>query len=197
MKLDLIVMRAHQSDSILEKIIGSTTDRVVRASCAPVLVVKRPVMHAYQRVVVSIDTTDGSIALVSYMARLLPRVKLSLLHVVQIPPQFEAAMLQAGSGHSIAAYREDLVDKAKTLLHEQSQKLDQSAITSTVRVVAGEPATTLVQATWNPKVGLIVLGPGSTGKIRRALLGSVTQRVLRNAACDVLICRTDQLEERE
>ncbi len=40
---DLVVMRAHQGNSILEKVIGSTTDRVIRANCAPVLVVKRPV----------------------------------------------------------------------------------------------------------------------------------------------------------
>jgi len=33
-----------------------------------------------------------------------------------------------------------------------------------------------------------VLGPGSPDLIRRALLGSVTRRVLQTAACDVLIC---------
>jgi nucleotide-binding universal stress UspA family protein len=197
-KVDLIVMRAHQGDSIIEKVIGSTTDRVIRESRTPVLVIKRPASQAYQQVVVTIDQTestinhaDSSASLVSYVAKLLPSVKLSLLHVVQIPLQFETVMLSAGSGHNIAAYRSGLVRKAKKVLHKLTQNLNQREKSTTIRVIIGDPATKLAQATWNPKVDMIVLGPGSLGKIRRALLGSVTRRLLRNAACDVLVCRTE------
>ncbi|HUX31095.1 MAG TPA: universal stress protein [Thiobacillus sp.] len=42
---------------------------------------------------------------------------------------------------------------------------------------------------------LIVLGPGSTSLVRRALLGSVAQRVLQTAACDVLICHPQGVRE--
>ncbi|WP_442885676.1 universal stress protein [Amaricoccus sp.] len=37
-------------------------------------------------------------------------------------------------------------------------------------------------------MNLIALGPGRASLIRRAFIGSVTRRVLRDAACDVLIC---------
>lgn len=187
---DLVVMRAHQSDSILEKIIGSTTDRVIRASSAPVLVVKRPVTQAYQRVVVSIDTSDDSGAVVPFLAALLPMAGLHLIHVVQIPPQIETAMLHAGAGQSVASHRDALVRKAKDCLRDMSERLTDRPLRSATRVVVGDPAISLVRATWNPKVDLIALGPGSTGMIRQALLGSVTRWVLRSAACDVLICRT-------
>lgn len=187
---DLVVMRAHQRDSILEKIVGSTTDRVIRASRAPVSVVKRPVTQAYQRVVVAIDTSDDSGTIVPFVAALFPLAELSLVHVVQIPPQFEAAMLRAGFGQSIAVHRDAMIRKAEASLRKISKGLDQHPKRSAARVVAGDPATSLVRATWNPKVDLIALGPGGTGRIRRALLGSVTQRVLRSAACDVFVCRT-------
>lgn len=195
---DLIVMRAHQSDSILEKVVGSTTDRVIRTSRVPVLVVKRPVTQAYQRVVVSIDTSDDSAAVVPFVAALLPLAGLHLLHVAQIPHQFEAAMLRAGSGQAgITAHRDALIHKAKLSLRDISKRLEHRPKRSATRVIAGNPATSLVRATWSPKVDLIALGPGSTGRVRRALLGSVTQRVLRSAACDVLICRTDPQGARE
>lgn len=192
---DLVVMRAHQSNSILEKIIGSTTDRVIRAGRVPVLVVKRPVTQAYQRIVASIDTADDSAAVVPFVAALFPLASLSLIHFVQIPHQFEVAMLRAGSGQSVAIHREALICKAKASLRAMSKKLEHRPISGATRVVAGDPATSLVQATWSPKVDLIVLGPGSTGMIRRTLLGSVTRRVLRSAACDVLICRTTSVSD--
>lgn len=191
-RTDLVVMRAHQRDSILEKIIGSTTDRVIRASSAPVLVVKRPVTLAYQGVVVAIEKSDDSAAVVPFVEALLPLAGLHLIRVVQMQPQFEAAMLRVGSGQaSIEAHRDALIHKAKVDMRDMSKSLANRPKRSTARVVVGDPATSLARATWSPKVDLIVLGPGSTGKNRRALLGSVTQKVLRTAACDVLICRTD------
>lgn len=110
---DLVVMMAHQGNSILARIIGSTTDRVIRAACAPVIVVKRPVTRAYERVVVATDTSDESGAVVAFVAALFPLAGLHLVHVVQIPPQFEEAMRRAGHGQaSIVAHRDALIRKA-------------------------------------------------------------------------------------
>ncbi len=195
---DLVVMRAHQGDSMLEKIIGSTTDRVIRAVRTPVLVIKRPVTQVYQRVVVSIDTSDDSAAVVPFVAALLPLAGLNLFHVVQISSQFEAVMQRAGYGQaSVTAHRDALIRKAKADMRAMSKRLTNRPTRTATRVVVGDPATSLVRATWSPQVGLIVLGPGSTGRIRWALLGSVTRRVLQAAACDVLICRTTPQDAEE
>lgn len=197
-RADLVVMRAHQGDSILEKIIGSTTDRVIRATSAPVLVVKRPATQAYQRIVVATDTSDKSGAAVVFVATLFPLTGLQLVHVVQIPPQFEEAMRRAGSGQaSVAAHRDALIRKAKVYMRDMSKRLANRPLRSATRVIVGNPAKSLVQATRSPKVNLIALGPGSTSLIRRALLGSVTQRVLRDAACDILIYRPAPQDVRE
>jgi nucleotide-binding universal stress UspA family protein len=190
MPADLVVMRANQRESILEKIIGSTTDRVIRASRAPVLVVKRPVRQAYRRVVVATDASDESAAAVAFAAALFPLAGLHLVHAVQIPPQFESVMLRAGSGQAnITAYRDALVSKAKTYMRDMSETLANRPIQGTTRVVVGDPAKALAQATWSRKVDLIVLGSGNAGLIRRALLGSVTRQMLQAAACDVLVVR--------
>lgn len=190
MSVDLIVMRAHQGQSIVEKIIGSTTDRVIRDNHSPVLVVKRPVLQTYQNIVMSVDHFELTTGLVSYVTKLVPKAKMSLLHVVQIPLQFEAVMLRAGSGHIISSYRDGLVRQARAKLFELIREHNSSTYKIKTRVVVGDPSTILVQATWSPKVDLIVIGPSEKGKVRRTLLGSVTRKVLRNAACDVLVCRT-------
>lgn len=186
---DVIVMKAHEGESILAKIIGSTTDRVIRAACAPVLVVKRSVAQAYERVVVATDTSDESDALVAFVAALLPLARLSLIHAVQIPPQFEEAMRRAGHGQaSVAAHRVALVHKANTYMRGMSERLAHRPTESTSRVVASDPAKLLVRATRDPQVGLIAVGPGRTSLIQRALIGSVTRRILQAATCDVLVC---------
>lgn len=193
---DLVVMMAHEGESILAKFIGSTTDRVIRAACAPVLVIKRPVTQTYERVVVATETSDESAAVVAFVAALFPLAGLRLIHVVQIPPPFEEAMRRAGHGQaSMAAHREALIAKAKVYLRSMSEQLAGRPTRTTTRVIASDPAKSLVRATRNPQVGLIALGPGSTSLIRRALLGSVAQRVLQTAACDVLICHPQGVRE--
>lgn len=193
---DLVVMMAHEGESILAKIIGSTVDRVIRAACAPVLVIKRPLTQAYKRVVVATDTSDESFAIVAFVAALFPLAGLHLIHAVQIPPQFEEAMWRAGHGQaSVAAHRDALVGKAKVYMRNMSEQLAHRPARSSTRVVASDPAKSLVRATRNPQVGLIALGAGSTSLIQRALLGSVAQRVLQTATCDVLICHPQSVRK--
>lgn len=189
-KADLVIMRAHQRDSIRKKIIGSTTDRVIRVGRIPILVVKRSVEQAYQSVVVSIDNSDGFAGVLPFVERLCPLAKLSLIHVVQISNELQAAMMKAGVGNSIETHRDASIRNANSVLKKILETLEYRSTRTTTRVISGDPATSLVRATWNPNVDLIVLAPNSTGVIRRALLGSVAQRVLRDAACDILICRT-------
>lgn len=187
---DLVVMRAHQRDSIIEKILGSTSDRVIRAAGAPVLVIKRPVVQPYQSVVVATDTSDNSAAGVSFVAALFPQVALNLVHVVHVPPQFEEVMLRAGCGQArMSDYRDALIGQAKSHMRKWAERLAKRPRQGATRVMTGIPTTVLRRVTRGPRVDLIALGAGDTSLIRRALLGSITRRLLRDAACDVLIYR--------
>lgn len=186
---DLIVMRAHQKRSIIEKIIGSTTDRLIRTSTVPVLVVKRPATQEYQRIVVCVDRADKSSDPTMSVAALFPQALLNLTHAIYISAQFEALMLRAGSGtQTLSTHIKQLESQAKTHLFELAKALEPRPLRTITRVVYGDPAKTLVRATWNAKVDLIVLGPSSTSTIRQTLLGSVSRHVLHSAACDVLVC---------
>jgi nucleotide-binding universal stress UspA family protein len=183
---DIAVMRAHLDDRLVARIVGSTTDRVIAAGCAPVLVVKRPVAGTYDRVLFATDGTDDASRALAFVAALLPDARLHLVQAVEIAPQLEEAMLRIGTDWAtLKAHRHALTRSARDHLRALAAT---AAPRGTTRVLLGQPARTLLRATRSPKVNLIALGPGRASLIRRAFIGSVTRRLLRDAACDVLIC---------
>ena len=184
---DLVVMRAHQRIGIAENILGSTTDRVIAAGQQPVLIVKRPVQADYSKVLVATDGKDDAEGSLYFVGNLLPDAALHLVQVVQIVPQLEEVMLRGGAEKSdLQAHRDDLARIARNRLTAIASL---SPFDAKTHVLRGDPAATLSRASRLAKVDLIAAGPGRSGLIRRAFLGSVTRRLLRDAACDVLICR--------
>lgn len=189
--VDLFVMGANQSGSIMDKVLGSTTDRVIRGTGTPVLVIKKPVQGVYEHVLIAVDTSDEPGAVATVAPVWFPQADFELLHIVQVPVQFEEAMLRAGiSQAKIIAYRDALEHKAHALLRSISEQLKNRAARFTTRVLTGDPITALVRVSCNSNTELIVLEPGSSSRVRQALLGSVTRRVLRASMCDVLIYRS-------
>jgi len=187
---DLVVMRAHQRTSIGEKILGSTTDRIIAAGKQPVLVVKRSVRDAYCRVLVATNGTDDAQKALYIVGTLLPDAALHLVQVVHIVPQLEEAMLRGGTDQSgFRAHRNVLARIARNRLTAIASVAAGQVKTHVLR---GEPAAALVRASSIANVDLIVAGPGRSSLIRRAFVGSVTRRLLRDAACEVLICRSTE-----
>ncbi len=182
---DLIVMRAHQKKKISERLLGSTTDRVIAAGQIPVLVVKRAVKNPYDRVVLGTNGADDVLQASAFVSGLLPAAKFHLVQVVQIPRQFKEEMLRIGtSAAHLAAHRKKLIDIARDHLRELETAIDRSV---TSQVMKGDPAKSLAKLCRKADVDLIVLGQGRTSLISRAFIGSVSRRLLREAVCDVLI----------
>ncbi|MCK8462902.1 universal stress protein [Aliiroseovarius sp. S1339] len=182
---DLIVMRTHQRVKITERLLGSTTDRVIGATQIPVLVVKRPVERRYGGVMLATNGSDDAVNASRFISALLPENRLHVVQVVQIPPQLKEAMLRAGSQTAdLAAYLRNLVKNAHDHLKDLTEKCGRSV---TSEVLKGDPAKTLTRLCRNQDFDLIALGQGRSSLIRRAFIGSVSRHLLRDAACDVLI----------
>lgn len=183
----LVVMRAHQRSRISEKILGSTTDRVIAAGISPVLVVKQPAARPYGRVMVTTDGTDDARTSLHFAETLLPDAALHLVQVVQIVQPLKEAMLRSGTDQTgFRAYRNALARVARNHLTAVA-----SFATGPVKihVLRGDPAKSLVRASRMAKIDVITAGPGRKSLIECAFIGSVTRRLLRDADCDVLIGR--------
>ncbi|WP_113912791.1 universal stress protein [Roseovarius dicentrarchi] len=183
---DLVVMRAHQRDGLCEAILGSVSDRMVAAAVAPVLVVRRAGGDPYAQALVATNGEDGAGQALAFTAQLLPGADIRAVQAVQITPQLKEAMLRSGTDRAaLEAHRAGLIRAARSHLAELAAGAPRRIKVSVLR---GDPATALARATRIASVDLIAVGPGRAGLIRRAFTGSVTRRLLRDAACDVLVC---------
>ena len=84
--------------------------------------------------------------------------------------------------------------KARELLDEQVKKIEQSGgtIPQEVHLLRGHPDREIVHLADEIGAGLIVIGSRGQGGVRRALMGSVSDSVVRQAHCPVLIVREEQ-----
>ncbi|WP_333794310.1 universal stress protein [Hyphomicrobium sp.] len=184
---DLVVIGSGRRQTLSERVLGSTADRVVRASPVPVLIVRGAADRPYRRVAAAIDFSPPSRAAAMEAASLAPGARLELVHAVSIPLSFEQAMLRAGTSLAdIERYRTSKRQRAEAELAAFAKELT-AGPRAELRLIDGEPGQVLVRLATDRDVDLLALGPNGRGAVLRALLGSVTQRVLREAGCDVLI----------
>lgn len=61
----------------------------------------------------------------------------------------------------------------------------------------GEPAESIVEAAYAERADLIVVGSHGRGAIGRALIGSVSDEVVRHAPCPVLVVRASRVDAHE
>ena len=101
----------------------------------------------------------------------------------------------SGSGHAgadMTAEEFDLAvgaahESARRVLSEAEDRLGLDAVE--VRVIAGEPAAAICGLAEELGARAIVLGTRGRGGLKRALLGSVSDYVVRNAPCTVVVTR--------
>ncbi|MCX8997116.1 universal stress protein [Rhizobiaceae bacterium BDR2-2] len=184
---DVVVVGPGKGRTLKDKILGSTADRVIRASAAPVLVVRKPSAEPYRSVTVAIDGSPLSARAFTEVRRLVPDAALQLVHAADIPLTFQQALLRAGTSQAeMERYRATRADKAREELSTFQRALP-GAETFPVHVLDGEPGPALVRLSKSARLDLLALGSHGRGAALQALLGSVARRVLGQASCDVLV----------
>jgi nucleotide-binding universal stress UspA family protein len=189
---DVIIIGPGKAGSLKEKVFGSTADRVVRSAAAPVLVVRKDSAEPYREVAIAVDFSPQSATAVKEAYKLVPEAAVQLIHAVHIPLTFEQAMRRTGTSQiEIEQYR---LARAKKASDDLSVFVRDVVGVPKVaaRVLEGAPGPALVRLSRGHRVDLLALGPHGRGVVRQALLGSVTQRVLREAVCDVLVASTQR-----
>jgi nucleotide-binding universal stress UspA family protein len=83
------------------------------------------------------------------------------------------------------------VENSQMLLNQIVTKLDFSGIKVEKEVLIGEPFEKIVETAKNGNYDLIVMGNRGFSKIKRFFVGSVTQRVISEAPCPVLVIRSN------
>ena len=82
-------------------------------------------------------------------------------------------------------------ENAERLLNAIISKLDFNGIRVESDVLLGEPYVKILETAKNDKIDMIVMSNRGFSKIKRFFVGSVTQRVIAEAPCPVLVVNTD------
>jgi len=117
------------------------------------------------------------------------RAKISLVHVAQSP----VAMRTMPDGGLVMPVNTDkLISVAKTHLDELATQLLPATLRGRTVVREGNPANEVVAAAKSLKADLIVLSNTGRSGLKRVLLGSTAERIVRHAPCPVLTMRRQQ-----
>jgi len=192
-RADLIVLGARGLGRIKRLLLGSVSLAVARHASCPVLVVKgRP--RKLASVLVAMDGSDDSFLAVRFLQSLaLPRrTKVRLLSVVE-PLRFPTtAPGGAVRGQLLRMLKELEAERRGELekvLERGAAQLDDKLTRVTRSTPTGAPADEIVAAANDYDTDLVVVGARGRGGMARLLLGSVSEKVLRDARCPVLIVK--------
>jgi nucleotide-binding universal stress UspA family protein len=87
----------------------------------------------------------------------------------------------------------ELRDNAQRLLDEEVERIRaEGGRIAEAYLRLGRPAEQIVTLSEELGVGIIVVGSRGLGALRRAVLGSVSESVVRHAHCPVFVVRTDE-----
>ncbi len=183
---DLLVMGARGAGFMRELLVGSTTERVLRKTTRPLLVVKQMAHEPYRRVLVPIDFSARGLDALRLAQRVAPQAEYVLLHAFEVP--FEGKLRYAGVEESaLSGLR---INARRAAAAKMNELVVQAGVDENrVRriVVHGEATTQVLEHEQAQDCDLIAIGKRGMGMISEMLLGSVTKHILAQSAADVLV----------
>ena len=188
-KVGLIAMGSRGSSRIKRALMGSVSDSVVRHAHCPVMVVRWEPLIFPARILVATDGSEEATLAAKTAAELAHRTY-SELHLMSVAGAYSPCYYVHKPGSV-----ENLRQRAQDVLDQQVKKVEQSGgevARKHVRVSQRHPADAIVRVAEETGANLVVMGSRGLGGLRRALMGSVSDTVVRHAHCPVLVVRKDQ-----
>ena len=191
----LIVVGSRGQGGMRRTLMGSVSDSVVRHAHCPVMVVRGEAVVFPTRILLATDGSEMAKLAASTAAEMAKSTN-SELHVIYV--EHTPAVFYEMPGTVVYPTRQSRLEKGaeeatKTILEEQVQKIEETGIeVAASHTREGFPDEEIVRLAERLSAGLIVMGSRGRGPLRRALLGSVSDSVVRHAHCPVLMVRPEK-----
>jgi nucleotide-binding universal stress UspA family protein len=185
----LVVVGSRGRGGIRRALMGSVSDSVVRHAHCPVLVVRdggRERDYLPGRILLAVDGSAEASAAARTAAELADHTD-SELHVVHVG---EVRPVSHPERRGYRARYDELQEQARRLLEEQVDEVNSAGGTvSRAHLRMGRPDEEIVVLGEEIGAGFIVTGSRGLGGMRRALMGSASDSIVRHAHCPVLVVR--------
>lgn len=183
---ELLVLGARGAGFLRRLLLGTTSERLLRRSTRPLLVVKQAPHEAYRRALVALDFSPWSAHAIETAQRVAPHARLVLLNAFEVP--FEGNLQLAGVDTlTIEHYRQharaSAMQQLDRLAHQAGLRPDQWDAC----VVQGDAWQCIVEQEQQHDCDLVVIGKHGQSAAEELLLGSVTKSVLAEGSSDVLV----------
>ncbi|GEO13661.1 universal stress protein [Microvirga aerophila] len=184
---DLVVMGAHRKQLLRDILIGTTIERVIRTGPFPVLMVNREVDRPYRTAMAAIALSEPSVNAIrtSRVLGLLGGARLALVHAFQ--PLAKGQMFYAGlSQDTIDGH---VADERLRATKELTAFLEVNGLDDrgqSMHIEEGAPFEVISKAVEQLNPDILIIGTHGRSGIAKALLGSVTEEVLRSLDVDIL-----------
>lgn len=189
--VSLIVMGSHGRRGIDRLLLGSVAARVVQRAPKPVFVVRGE--HSgededgspIQSILLATDFSEKAAAVEPEVAEWALRfgAEVEVLHVIRETSVLLAPYAVTGSSD----FEGEMFEAAESRMAGVLRRLRERGIHAKAKIVYGGPAEEILRRAEATNVDLVAVGTRGYSGLQRFLLGSVAQRVLSQAHCDVLV----------
>jgi nucleotide-binding universal stress UspA family protein len=166
---------------------GTTAERIIRIGDLPVLLVKDPVVHDYERVLVATDNSPAAQRALECAAAIAPDAEFHLLHTVHVPftgflgPESQEQIRQEQERNFRNAFEKGI--------RAQVERLGNGGLRATFHIEEGDILSVIRDQTTRLKPGFLAIGSHGRSDLRHALIGSVAGNLLSDPPVDVLITK--------
>jgi nucleotide-binding universal stress UspA family protein len=182
----LLVLGARGEGYLRRLVLGTTSERLMRRTARPLLVVRQSAHERYRRVLVTVDFSPWSARALATARRVAPHAHLVLTTVFQVP--FEDKLHFAGvEAATIDRYRSQARVEATQCLHALAQAAGLKPASWQAGIVEGDASLRIVEQEQEHDCDLVVLGKHGQSAAVDLLLGSVTKHVLAEGSADLLV----------
>ena len=184
---ELTVIGTHGHTGVKRFFLGSVAERVVKRTTGAALVVRgAPPEAGFARVLIATDFSDAALAaLRCALALAAPDAHIDVVHAWQYPPGTWGRL--AARSAAYASIRDAIVAQAEAAAAELARDPAAEGRALAVDLRQGAPAATIADAADHGHHDLIAVGTHGHQGVRRFLLGSVAEAVVRHAHCSVLV----------
>jgi nucleotide-binding universal stress UspA family protein len=183
---DICIIGTHGRTGLARVLLGSVAEKIVRHAPCSVLAVRpdgdaRPFHH----VLVPTDFSESATHALDLAATLVePTGSITVVHVIEVPVAYSGEV-------PITDFARDLDKRAAAALDKEVERIKRATkVPVTARSRIGYPgAQTLAVLDDDRSIDLVVMGSHGRTGIKRALMGSVAEKVVRHARCPVLVAR--------
>lgn len=191
-----IVMGSRGRGGVRRALMGSVSEDVVRHAHCPVLVVRGRERQTLlpARIVLAVDGSRQSDAATSTAAGL-AGIDGSELYVVHAGPTAHLPYAYPYLAENVESFFEQANEEARKFLETRVEQIRaQTDAPVHTHLRPGAPEKEIVELAEEIDAGLVILGSRGLGGVRRALMGGVSDAVVRHARCPVLVVRTEDDE---